>query len=451
LRQLTAQPGFVGVDTLSALSSTVQVEIDEAIGCPPHGVVLKGWCLAAPGRVRALRVRAGRLGATIDLAQAVPLPRPDVIQAVGSAFGAHDPLVGFVAYAPELYSEEEPLYLEVELDTGERAHKGIKLSRKRGVDAIRAVLEGVDCRFADLDHHFDAVLGPAVTALNAARLAQPHTVDHVVYGTAPASPSCTLVIPLYGRTDYLEYQMALWSADPASQSLEFIYVLDDPSKRSELLTLAESVYARFKLPFRVMLSGSNRGFGPASNLGLSAARAPYVAFVNSDVFPITLGWSDRLIAVLKKNPKLGAIGPRLLYEDGSVQHEGCFYRTLPEYADWTFVEHINKGRRPTDSQALLSVDMITAACLIMSTKLARELKGFDERYVIGDFEDADLCRRILDKKLALAVDPSVHCHHLERQSQARLDGHWRMNLTLFNAWVHQRRWIAAATLNQGAA
>jgi GT2 family glycosyltransferase len=81
---------------------------------------------------------------------------------------------------------------------------------------------------------------------------------------------------------------------------------------------------------------------------LQAAKAPYVAFVNSDVFPETAGWTDQLIGTLKKNPRIGAVGPRLLYEDGSVQHEGCYFRTLPEYGHWTFVEHRTRvsDRRP---------------------------------------------------------------------------------------------------------
>jgi GT2 family glycosyltransferase len=289
---------------------------------------------------------------------------------------------------------------------------------------------------------FDRVFGPAVHALNVARLSQPFIVETMTYGDLPAKPSCTLVIPLYGRIDYLEYQLAFLSADPASRALDIVYVLDDPQQRREVLTLAESVYARFRLPFRLLLSSANRGFGPASNLGLQAARAPYVAFVNSDVCPDTSGWTDRLIATLKKNPKIGAVGPRLLYEDGSVQHEGCYLRTLPEYGQWTFVEHSNKGRRPEPTKVLMEAEMITAACLVMSTATASELGGFDEVYVIGDFEDADLCRRLRARKQTVAVDPNVVCYHLERQSQARLHGHWRMNLTLFNAWNHQRRWIA---------
>jgi GT2 family glycosyltransferase len=94
--------------------------------------------------------------------------------------------------------------------------------------------------------------------------------------------------------------------------------------------------------------------------------------------------------------------------------------------------------------------MITAACLLMPTALAKDLGGFDEVYAIGDFEDADLCRRLLARKFSVAVDPAVVCYHLERQSQARLQGHWRMNLTLFNAWNHQRRWIAS-TAQRGEA
>ena len=451
LRALTSRVGYVGTDTLAALSAVVALEIDEALVCPPHGLVLRGWRLCASERVVAIRVRAGNRSTTIDFSQAIAVARPDVIAALGATYGAYDPAVGFLVYLPEAYAADESPYVEVELDSGERAYKAIALSRKQGLAAIRAVLEGLECRYADLDPMYDTVLGPAVQALNTQRLAQPFAVEAVAYGTAPANPSCSLVIPLYGRIDYLEYQIALLSADPASRTLDLIYVLDDPPQRHALLTLAAAVYARFRLPFRLLLSSSNRGFGPASNLGLQAAQAPYVAFVNSDVFPVTLGWTDRLIATLQKHPKLGAIGPRLLYEDGSVQHEGCYYQPLPEYGGWTFVEHTHKGRRPSAAAGLLVAEMITAACLLLPTKLARELRGFDEDYVIGDFEDADLCRRLYERKQTVGVDPSIVCHHLERQSQARLDGHWRMNLTLYNAWLHQRRWIAPVSAQRGTA
>ena len=125
------------------------------------------------------------------------------------------------------------------------------------------------------------------------------------------------------------------------------------------------------------------------------------------------------------------------------------YRPLPEYGDWHFVDHPNKGRRPEAGKGVLIAPVITAACLVMKRDIANDLKGFDESFIIGDFEDADLCQRLSQKGLQCAVDTDVVLHHLERQSQNRLSGHWRMNLTLYNAWLHQRRWFAGSTPRGG--
>jgi GT2 family glycosyltransferase len=65
--------------------------------------------------------------------------------------------------------------------------------------------------------------------------------------------------------------------------------------------------------------------------------------------------------------------------------------------------------------------------------------GFGEDYAIGDFEDADLCRKLQARGLRCAVDTDARLFHLERRSQAAPSG-WRHNLTLFNAWTFQLRW-----------
>jgi len=81
--------------------------------------------------------------------------------------------------------------------------------------------------------------------------------------------------------------------------------------------------------------------------------------------------------------------------------------------------------------------------MVMSRSLAEELGGFGEEYIIGDFEDSDLCLKAKARGLSCAVDMSVQLYHLERQSQGSPNDGWRMNLTLYNAWVHQRRWLKA--------
>jgi len=76
--------------------------------------------------------------------------------------------------------------------------------------------------------------------------------------------------------------------------------------------------------------------------------------------------------------------------------------------------------------------------MVMRTDLARAVGGFDEGFVIGDFEDADLCLRLRARGLGCAVDPRAQLYHLERQSQGGYEGGWRQNLTLYNAWRLQK-------------
>lgn len=445
LLAITARRGFAGQDTLCALSEPVIMEIDEAILCPPDGVLLKGWLVAAPGTIRNIRIRSGALTGELDLADLIVVPRPDVISAVGQSLGFTDIRCGFIAYVPSAICVGDVAYIEIELETGEVGFKNLKISKRSGIDAIRRTLDGIHLRYGEIDPAFDRVLGPAVFSLNSARLRLPSTAAPIEFGDAPPSPRYSIIIPLYGRVDFVEYQLALFCRHPDVKKMDILYVLDDPSKRRELEVLAESSFERFGIPFRVMLLPLNLGFAPANNVGLREARGEFICFLNSDIFPITDDWMEMLVAQLERDPSIGIIGPRLLFEDGSIQHEGCYYRTLAEFGNWTFVEHFNKGRRPDDRSGLRCCDLITGACMVMRRSLALELGGFDESYIVGDFEDSDLCRKAHLLGLSCVVDNAVHLYHLERKSQAGPNQSWRMNLTLYNAWVHERRWFNELT------
>jgi GT2 family glycosyltransferase len=444
LLSIISRRGFTGQDTLSSLGEPVLMEIDEAFSCPPNGVLLKGWQLSVPGTIRSIRVRSGHRSGEMVLSHSIRIARPDVIAAVGKQIGLTDTHCGFIAYVPSAISHSDVTYIEVELENGEVGFKNLKISKGSGLDAIRGILEGIDVRYGEINSAFDKVLGPAISAINSARLQEPSGPRQIEFGRSPESPRCTLIIPLFGRLDFVEYQMALFSQTDDMLRTEIIYVLDDPTKRRELEVLAQSVFERFQIPFRLLLLPTNLGFGPASNVGLRSARGQFICFLNSDIFPITQGWIERLVERLERNQDIGVIGAQLLFEDGSIQHEGCFYRNLLEFGNWTFVEHQNKGLRPVGTRGLRHCDMITGACMVMERSLAVEFGGFDEAFIVGDFEDSDLCLRVRDRGLCCAVDHDVQLYHLERKSQAAPGQSWRMNLTLYNAWVHQRRWFGTA-------
>ena len=438
LAVLKAQP-FRGVDTLPGLTTRVLMDFDEAILVGEHGLVLMGWTLFHPGEVRQVRVCCGQRTRVLDLGTSIRIDRSDVLDAFPGQ-GFYDLKCGYIAYLPDAMTPGSSPYIEIETTRREIGHRPIPPAGQVGIAAIKRLLSVIDMRFLELRTAFDRVLGPAVADLNRARLAIRPAVTLVEYGTPPATPCCSVIIPLYGRLDYVEYQLALFSSHPGAAAVEFIYVLDEPARRREAQHLFTSVHQRFALPFKAILLDANVGFAPASNIGLQHATGTFVAFMNSDVFPGTPDWLEQLTGRLSTDPSLGVVGPMLLFEDGAVQHRGMTFTKLPEFGDLHFGMHPDKGMRPPRDPQLVTHTSITGACMVMARALAIQVGGFDETFIIGDFEDSDLCLRVQAAGFHCAVDEAVTLFHLERKSQADSTLLWRMNLTVYNAWQHERRW-----------
>jgi hypothetical protein len=257
---LAGRRGYAGRDTLHELPAPVQIGVDEVVAAPPDGLALIGWCLDPEEAVAAIRVRGPGGTATLE-ERLLRLPRPDVIESLGARHGLTDANVGFLAFAPGCAGAG---YLEVELKTGEVGYQRLPAPGRSGLAAARRLLEAVRLGPDEMDHAFDRVLGPALGAIHRARLARPRPAQVVAYGTPPEAPECSVVVPLYGRMDFLAYQLALFSEHPANAALDLIYVLDDPPRKRELMDLAHSAHRRFGLPFRLVLPAENLGYGPAN-------------------------------------------------------------------------------------------------------------------------------------------------------------------------------------------
>ncbi|MBS0644392.1 MAG: glycosyltransferase [Proteobacteria bacterium] len=420
-----------------------RLEIDLALQCGPSGLVLSGWCAVPDSAIRDLRVLHGSRSSSIDLTRCIRIDRPDVVEALNQQ-GAGQIRCGFVAWVPDAIDpdrsvvDEKPV-LEVELEGGRTSRRTISPAAPGGLAAIRQLLSIVDLPNGEVLSGFNNVLGPAAAALNAARLHVRTDFETIHYGTPPAKPRYSVIIPLHRRLDFVEYQLALFSAHPHYAQAEFIYVLDDPPLRREAQQSFPSIFTRFGLPFTTLLLEQNIGYAPANNIGLAAARGEHVVFLNSDVFPDTADWLQRLARRRTALPDTGIIGPLLVFQDGSIQHRGMSFRFDQEF-NLYLNHHIDKGRRPSPELDVAFHPAVTAACLMMPRALATRVGGFDEGYILGDFEDSDLCLRVQELGYRCAVDPTVRMFHLERQSQGASSQTWRRNLTLYNAWRHQARW-----------
>jgi len=83
------------------------------------------------------------------------------------------------------------------------------------------------------------------------------------------------------------------------------------------------------------------------------------------------------------------------------------------------------------------VPAVTAACLMIAAELYRELDGLRSCYVQGDYEDSDLCLRLIEAGYDNWYLPEVELFHLEGQSYP---SQLRRLASQYNRWLHTRLW-----------
>jgi GT2 family glycosyltransferase len=427
-------------DDLKGLRDSIFIHFDEVIYCPPNGVALIGWHLAPKGSVKSLTLHSGGEKTAVNFDDRVVIERADVIEEIGRKKDFTDQRCGFLIFLPTGYSNCGETFIEIETST-ERRYLSLPNSRLSGLEAIKRLTRDVRLQRDDLAKLMASVLGPAIVSLNDERCNSTVNAFERTFGKRNEHPKFSVIVPLYGRVDFIEAQLGLFSADPTARDHDFIYVLDDPTKQRELEELAESCFERFGIPFRVICLSENRGFSAANNVGLRAAAGDFVCFLNSDVFSNSMSWLEKLSTSLSADPKVGAVGATLIYEDGSVQHRGMTYKRLPEHGNWFYCDHPGKGLKKSTVPGLHKVPALTGACILMRRDLALEMGGFSERYV-NDFEDADLCLRLQQRGYWCGINNDVELYHLERKSHPGASQLWSRNLIYFNAWLHNKLWAS---------
>jgi len=183
---------------------------------------------------------------------------------------------------------------------------------------------------------------------------------------------------------------------------------------------------------RVMRLAENVGFARANNHGLRETEAPLVLMLNPDteVRPRAV---DALAAALEARPRLGAVGPRTLNPDGSVQVS--FGPDLTPLAEWR-QRRLVRGVKRRNPRALARVaaltqrdfepDWLSGSCILARREALLAVGGFDEGFFLYE-EDADLGLRLRRAGWRLLLTPGAEIvHHLgasmaKTRNRARLE------------------------------
>jgi GT2 family glycosyltransferase len=313
----------------------------------------------------------------------------------------------------------------------------------RDIEKIKYSLNELNVHSSDFVDDCSLTLLPEMQKLWETRQSKNNNARLKVFGEQHEATRLSIIIPLYGRYDFMQHQLAHFASDPAMRDVELIYVLDDPPLGHEVNIVAFGLYQTFGLPFKVVFSEYNLGFSGANNLGVSFASGEHILLLNSDIIPTKDGWITDYLEQFSGLSSSGILGATLVYEDHTVQHVGMEFREDSSYPGIWMNHHPYKGvpLSMLDKKGVSQVQLVTGACMLMRRALFEEVGGFDTLYVLGDFEDSDLCLKCIDKGFDIYVSHDVVMYHLERLSQDLVDsGDWKFKLTLANGVYQTNKW-----------
>jgi O-antigen biosynthesis protein len=259
------------------------------------------------------------------------------------------------------------------------------------------------------------------------------------------NPAISIVVPLYRNLEFLRAQVAALAADPcfalsASAAAELIYVLDSPEQVADVRNLLQGLNLLYGIPITLAVMARNGGYAAANNAGALIARGSILVMLNSDVVPVEPGWLKLLAERFLRSPKTAICGPKLLYEDGAIQHAGMYFAKshVGRWLNHHFHKGMPRGFAPANVDRL--VPAVTGACLVVRREIFDAVGGFTDDYVIGDYEDSDLCLKVRRAGYEIAYVPAAELYHLERQSIRKSDDYMRGSADRYNSWLHSTRW-----------
>lgn len=424
-RQRRSTPGSLPADvTAPAASASARFVVELLANVDERSFYIRGWA----GALETLRTLVGvtASGERIEIPDSHRYRRDDV------------PGSGFAAYVDAGGPIGDPARLTFEAQ-GSGAARPRKVILDQ-LDARNVVLGELGTEPPNRHELLARHVHPAVQRLQERQAADTRVTDVRQRGTAPGSADVSVVVPLYQRIELVEEQLAAFARDPTLRGIDLIYVLDSPELGDKLTELGDRLAATYDVPFRTAVMNRNVGYSAANNAGAALARGRLLLLLNSDVVPRQQGWLHALTTFYDATDKIGALGARLLYPDGRIQHAGMFFAREPSTGLWSN-EHYFKERDGETHGADVTrrVPAVTGAALLIARELYEGVGGLDGRYVQGDFEDSHLCLQLTANGLDTWYFGDVSLTHPEGQSYPdalrRLT--WR-----YNAWLHTSVWDA---------
>ena len=179
---------------------------------------------------------------------------------------------------------------------------------------------------------------------------------------------------------------------------------------------------------KIVQNFTNKGYAHAVNRGIESALGEYLLILNSDII-FTNNCLLPLLNYIKNNPRIGIIGPQLIYPNGNLQRS---YGSIPSLSQafldvlfirfiWIQIKNILKKRLGYEfDKKSKSVGYIDGASMVIRRNVIKEIGYFDERYFFYT-EDVDYCLRAHKAGWDVVFVPYSQIIHVRGASSVKKD------------------------------
>ena len=222
-------------------------------------------------------------------------------------------------------------------------------------------------------------------------------------------PRVAVIMPTGGNLDLLG--PCLESVFSKTDYPNYEIVLVDNSKGPHVQQYFASLHNRNGKLSYIDYRNRSFNFSALNNFAVRQITAPLILFLNDETEATDPDWLTAMVEHGQR-PTVGAVGAKLLFPSGFIQHAGVVMGIYENTA------HAFKNL-PGDSgayfdfpQIVRNCSAVTAGCMLTKRNLFLELGGFDEKDLRTAFQDVDYCLKLCQRGYFVVYTPyAVLFHH----------------------------------------
>ena len=263
--------------------------------------------------------------------------------------------------------------------------------------------------------------------------------NYIIEWAPPGDVSVSIVVPFKDNIDFTRRCVRMLCENTAYERFEIVLVNNfSVTAEADDFIIEASKMERV----RVLDIEESFNYSRLNNLAVATCTSDLILFLNNDVFVSDRAWLTQLIGELTWRGDIGAVGCKLLYANGTVQHAGVVLGV----GDGGIAEHPFRGIAAHDpgfmGRALCSQEYsaVTAACLLTRRSIFEEVGGFDEAGLTVAFNDVDLCLKIGDAGYRVVWRAETVLEHHESASRSSDMSEHKLPRFIDEHHVMRERW-----------